>query len=96
MVLSANAFDLSDKKVIVFPNPVKNNFTIQFPNIIDSDTEVTIITINGQVIKKQIISLNELVDYQKLIDVTDLKNGIYLLQLHSNNYSKVLKIVIQK
>ncbi len=96
MVLSANAFDLSDKKVIVFPNPVKNNFTIQFPNTIDSDTEVTIITINGQVIKKQIISLNELVDYQKLIDVTDLKNGIYLLQLHSNNYSKVLKIVIQK
>lgn len=96
MALSANAFDLSDKKVIVFPNPVKNNLTIQFPNTIDSDTEVTIITINGQVIKKQIITQNELVDYQKQIDVTDLKNGIYLLQLHSNNYSKVLKIVVQK
>ena len=96
MVLSTNAFDLSDKKTSIFPNPTKNNLTIQFPNTIDSDTEVTIITINGQVIKKQIISQNELVDYQKLIDVTDLKNGIYLLQLHSNNYSKVLKIVIQK
>ena len=96
MVLSTNAFDLSDKKTSIFPNPTKNNLTIQFPNTIDSDTEVTIITINGQVIKKQIISQNELVDYQKLIDVTDLKNGIYLLQLHSNNYSKVLKIVVQK
>jgi hypothetical protein len=96
MALSANAFDFSDKKVIVFPNPVKNNFTIQFPNTIDSDTEVTIITINGQVVKKQIISQNELVDYQKQIDVTDFKNGIYLLQLHLNNYSKTLKIVVQK
>ena len=96
MALSANAFDLSDKKTSIFPNPTKNNLTIQFPNTIDSDTEVTIITINGQVIKKQIISQNELVDYQKQIDVTDFKNGIYLLQLHSNNYSKTLKIVVQK
>lgn len=96
MALSTNTFDLSDKKTSIFPNPVKNNLTIQFPNTIDSDTEVTIITINGQLVKKQIISQNELVDYQKLIDVTDLKNGIYLLQLHSTNYSKVLKIVIQK
>ncbi len=96
MALSANPFDLSDKKTSIFPNPVKNNLTIQFPNTIDSDTEVTIITINGQLVKKQIIAQNELVDYQKLIDVTDLKNGIYLLQLHSTNYSKVLKIVIQK
>ena len=96
MALSANAFDFSDKKTSIFPNPVKNNFTIQFPNTIDSDTEVTIITINGQVVKKQIISQNELVDYQKQIDVTDFKNGIYLLQLHSNNYSKTLKIVVQK
>ncbi len=96
MALSANPFDLSDKKTSIFPNPVKNNLTIQFPNTIDSDTEVTIITINGQLVKKQIIAQNELVDYQKLIDVTDLKNGIYLLQLHSTNYSKVFKIVIQK
>ena len=96
MALSTNTFDLSDKKTSIFPNPVKNNLTIQFPNTIDSDTEVTIITINGQLVKKQIIAQNELVDYQKLIDVTDLKNGIYLLQLHSNNYSKTLKIVVQK
>jgi hypothetical protein len=96
MALSTNAFDFSDKKTSIFPNPVKNNLTIQFPNTIDSDTEVTIITINGQLVKKQIIAQNELVDYQKLIDVTDFKNGIYLLQLHSNNYYKTLKIVVQK
>ena len=96
MSLSANAFDFSDNKTSIFPNPVKNNLTIQFPNTFDSDTEVTIITINGQVVKKQIISQNELIDFQKQIDITDLKNGIYLLQLHSNNYSKTLKIVVQK
>ena len=96
MALSTNAYDFSDKKTSIFPNPVKNNLTIQFPNTIYSNTEVTIITINGQVVKKQIIAQNELIDFQKQIDVTDLKNGIYLLQLHSNNYSKTLKIVVQK
>jgi hypothetical protein len=96
LVPLANTVDLSDKKASVFPNPAKNNLTIQFPNTIDSDTEVTITTINGQVVKKQLISQNELIDNQKQIDVADLKNGIYLLQLHSTNYSKVLKIVIQK
>ena len=96
LVPLANTIDLSDKKASVFPNPAKNNLTIQFPNTIDSDTEVTITTINGQVVKKQLISQNELIDYQKQIDVNDLKNGIYLLQLNTTNYSKVLKIVIQK
>lgn len=96
MALSSDTFDLSDIKTSFFPNPVKNNLTIQFPNSIDSETEIKIITINGQVVKKQIISQNELIDYQKQVDVTDLKNGIYLIQLHSTNYSKVLKIVIQK
>ena len=96
LVPLANTIDLSDKKASVFPNPAKNNLTIQFPNTIDSDTEVTITTINGQVVKSQIISQNELIDNQKQIDIADLKNGIYLLQLHSNNYSKTLKIVVQK
>ncbi len=96
VTLTTGIIDVTTTKTIVFPNPVKNNLTIQFPNTINGDTEVTIITVNGQVIKKQLISQNEVIDYQKQIDVTDLKNGIYLLQLHSTNYSKVLKIVIQK
>jgi hypothetical protein len=96
VTLATGVIDVTTKKTIIFPNPVKNNLTIQFPNTINSDTEVTIITVNGQVVKKKIIAQNEVIDYQKQIDVTDLKNGIYLLQLHSTNYSKVLKIVIQK
>ena len=96
LVPLANTIDLSNEKTIIFPNPVKNNLTIQFPKTIDSDIEVTIISINGQVVKKQIITQNEQIDYQKQIDVTDLKNGIYLIQLHSNNYSKTLKIVVLK
>ena len=96
VTLATGVIDVRTTKTIVFPNPVKNNLTIQFPNTINGDTEVTIITVNGQVVKKQIIAQIELIDYQKQLDVTDLKNGIYLMQLHSTNYSKVLKIVIQK
>lgn len=94
--LSSTTFELSDSKACIFPNPVKNNFTIHLPSTINSDTEVTISTLNGQVVKKQNIPQNELIDFQKQIEVTDLKNGIYLLQFYSNTRLNTLKLVIQK
>ena len=95
-VLATTRFDLKNTNTSIFPNPAKNNLTIQFPITIDSDIELTISTINGQLLKKQIISQNEIVGFKKQIELTDFKNGIYLLQLHSNNYLKTSKIVIQK
>jgi hypothetical protein len=95
-VLSTDYLNLSDKKVLVYPNPAKNNFSIQFPKNSDSDLEVTIINTNGQVVKKQIISKNELINNEKSIDVSNLNNGIYLVQLYSNSYSKAIKLAISK
>ena len=94
--LSTIAFDLSDEKAFVFPNPAKNNFTIQFQKNSDSDVEVTIINTNGQVVKKQIITKNEIIINEKSIDITNLNNGIYLVQLYSNSYTKAIKLAISK
>jgi hypothetical protein len=95
-VLSTDYLNLSDKKVFVYPNPAKNNFSIQFPKNSDSDVEVTIINTNGQVVKKQVISKNEIINNEKSIDITNLNNGIYLVQLYSNSYSKAIKLAISK
>ena len=94
--LSTIAFDLSDEKVLVFPNPAKNNFTIQFPKNSGSDVEITIVNTSGQVVKKQIIAKNEIMNNGKSIDVSDLNNGIYLVQLYSNSYTKAFKLAISK
>ncbi len=96
VALSTNSFDLQDKKTSIFPNPAKNNFSIQFPNTIDSDLELTIINTNGQVVKKQFIAINEIINNEKSIDITNLNNGIYLVQLYSNSYSKAIKLAISK
>jgi hypothetical protein len=95
-VLSKDYLNLSDKKALVYPNPAKNNFSIQFPKNIDSDVEVTITNTNGQVLKKLRITQNEIINNEKSIDITNLNNGIYLVQLYSNSYSKAIKLAISK
>ena len=95
-VLSSETFDLLDKKVLVYPNPAKNNFSIQFPKNIASDVEVTITNTNGQVLKKLRITQNEIINNEKSIDISNLNIGIYLVQLYSNSYSKAIKLAISK
>ena len=95
-VLSSESFDVSDQKTLVFPNPAKNNFTIQFPKNSDSEVEVTIINTNGQVVIKQFIAKNEIINNQKSIDITNLNNGIYFVRLYSNSYSKAIKLAVSK
>lgn len=95
-VLSSESFDVSDQKTLVFPNPAKNNFTIQFPKNSDSEVEVTISNTNGQVVKKQFIAKSEIINNQKSIDITNLNNGIYFVQLYSNSYSKAIKLAVSK
>ena len=94
--LSTIAFNLSDEKTLVFPNPAKNSFSIQFPKNSDSDVEIIIVNTRGQVVKKQIISKNEIINNEKAIDVSNLNNGIYLVQLYSNSYTKAIKLAIFK
>ena len=95
-LLSSEPFDSLNQKMLVFPNPAKNNFTIQFPNNIGSDMEVTITNTNGQVVKKLRFTQNEIINNEKLIDITNLNNGIYVVQLYSNSYTKAIKLAISK
>ncbi|WP_396169905.1 chondroitinase-B domain-containing protein [Flavobacterium sp.] len=96
LVLSENTFDLSDTKITLFPNPTKNNFTLHFSKNLDSDLELTIFNTNGQMVNNQIISPLDLINSNKQLEVSNLLNGVYLVQLHSNNDYKFLKLVIQK
>ena len=95
-LLSSVPFDVLDQKTLVFPNPAKNNFTIQFPKNSDSNIEVTITNTNGQVVKKLCITQNEIINNEKSIDIANLNNGIYLVQLHSNSYLRTIKLAISK
>ncbi len=64
----------------IYPNPVTNELQILFPHRVINDIEIKIINFLGQTIymKKENYNGNE---FQKLIDLSFLSNGIYLISI---------------
>jgi len=73
------------KNLKVHPNPTTNQFSITTNTVLNS---VRIINLTGQLVKEVNHGLNE-------IDVSDLSNGLYLIELTSNNQKGVKRLVIQ-
>ena len=65
--------ELKPSKISIFPNPVTESITLQYPGI----NNVTIANIVGQTVK----SLEFQGTDQEVIDVSDLEEGVYLIIL---------------
>jgi type IX secretion system substrate protein len=72
----------------VYPNPASNSLQVSFSGNI---TSIKIIDIMGVCVYHQIASSPNC-----QIDVTDLNNGVYLLQLNGNSGNAIKKIIISK
>lgn len=83
-----------EAKIKLFPNPTKNNFNIQFPNNFLDQSEITITNTNGQVIKKQIVTQNEL-DQNNSIEINGLNSGFYFVKIESIKFVKTIKLIVQ-
>ena len=70
-----------EEKFVVYPNPSKGNFAIEFDQI-QKDLSIRLLSLSGQLIE------NEIIQHSKLIQL-ELKepNGIYILEM-SNSYKK--------
>jgi hypothetical protein len=73
--------------VNAYPNPVANKLTITLSKV-EANGKVTISNIEGKVVKS--FMLNELVN---TVDVSELPQGIYLLNLQSDAGSSIRKMV---
>ncbi|MGY8950518.1 MAG: T9SS type A sorting domain-containing protein, partial [Flavobacteriales bacterium] len=72
----------------IYPNPAKNNITIENSNFVISNIELYNIT--GQLVKTENVnsmSIN--------MNISDLKTGIYILELHTNETSIRRKLIIE-
>ena len=87
-VLSVNDFiNLAD--VRIFPNPVNTSFTITTHKDSLNDFILQLYTILGtKVFEKKQLNSN-------LIDISDIKNGVYLLKIQSENQYKTVKLIKQ-
>ena len=85
-VLSLEEF-ATFEKIRVFPNPVNNQFTITISNNQLQEYEIKIFNVLGKkVFENKKNTSNE-------IDVSSLKNGMYLLQIKNGNQLKTLKLI---
>ena len=72
----------------IYPNPATNNITIENSNFVISNIELYNIT--GQLVKTENVnsmSIN--------MNISDLKTGIYILELHTNETSIRRKLIIE-
>ena len=87
-----NALTVHESLVEMFrfyPNPVISNLNIEIPGNL-SKVKVSVYNQLGQEILIQIITKNS-----KLIDVSDLASGIYLVKFSTQNNSKTFKFIKQ-
>ena len=95
--LASSTFEINDKKTILYPNPAKNNFQLVIPNARDKNGIVTIYNINGQVLQKNKITIEQLDTENSLsFNISGYKNGIYFIELQLENYSETFKLAVQK
>jgi hypothetical protein len=75
----------------VYPNPANNLLTVNLEDAINKNLNLTIYNAIGAVMKTISIQQN-----QQQIDVSDLSNGFYLMELKSPNGHSMQKLTIEK
>jgi trimeric autotransporter adhesin len=74
------------EKLIVFPNPIQNQFTIKGLESLGKIESITIKDINGK-------SVKILDDKNSIFTIAELSSGVYFLEVNSERYIGVEKII---
>jgi hypothetical protein len=79
----------SVESILLYPNPTNNEFTITTV-MIHELMKISLLNTQGQIIR-QLTDVNEKV----IIDISDLSDGIYYVNIQSENINEVIKVVKQ-
>lgn len=85
---SFNLVTYDDKGLSVYPNPSNGRFTLESRYDLDK-VAITIYTMDGRLIQEGKI---ELLNTQKVLDLSGLKEGTYVLRVESNSF-KISKLI---
>ncbi|WP_426476288.1 T9SS-dependent M36 family metallopeptidase [Chryseobacterium sp. CBSDS_008] len=84
----------NSKGISIYPNPVRNEFTIKTPSDINLSgiTTVSIFDFTGKLISKESINLNK----QNTISAEKLINGAYIVKVSNDSIDYSQKIIVSK
>lgn len=82
--------DLNIKnRIAVYPNPAKDIVTINIDNLNNENIELNIYSAMGALVRSEMLK-------QKQINIADLRSGIYIFEIKSENCSEKQKLIIQR
>lgn len=73
------------------PNPATDIIYIKLQNTNNEDLKINIYTFSGNLVRSEILKQN-----QQQINVGDLDNGIYLIEIENKEWSEKQKLIIKK
>ena len=81
----------------IAPNPASDRITINYELNSQSNVSLSIYNLSGMAVKNIIDNKSQSAGIQQqMVDISDLKSGIYLINFKSNNKTKTLKLLITK
>jgi uncharacterized protein YjdB len=95
LFINALSASSGDASITIYPNPAKAVATIQWDNQATGTAVVTIANIVGREVYKTQVSINATTGSAPL-DLSALKDGIYILGIKSDNINYLQKLILQK
>ncbi|WP_080777006.1 T9SS-dependent M36 family metallopeptidase [Chryseobacterium phocaeense] len=92
--LAVNEAAANTKGISIYPNPVKDKFTIKTPSGMDLSgiTTVSVYDFTGKLVSTERINLNK----QTTVNVNTLLNGAYMVTIKGNAIDYSQKIIVSK
>ena len=84
------------QQIIVSPNPANDVAALSVHSLLDAESEISIIDMNGRLLYPQAVKVNKGVNNIDLPVVKKLSSGLYLVQLRMNDEVFVEKLIISK
>lgn len=83
----------NDIKLSIFPNPVTTNAKVRITSSSNKNITLKIINLSGQIVKN--ISKQHIYTGQNTVNIqlNDIKKGVYLLNLNTNNFNKTIRFI---
>src|ERR1019366_7371822 len=81
----------SGRQFSIYPNPASDIVTLNIHNAINTDLTLNIYNVIGKLISSETLRQN-----QQQINIGDLDNGIYFVEIKSNEWSEKQKLIIQR
>lgn len=86
----------TDNNFRIFPNPASNSVQISFDKTDNQRLQAEVYNIAGSLVKSQLIEGHNGGAVNSTLDVSDLKAGVYMLQLRAGELSQTRKLYITR